>query len=356
MHQYFFTSNLKSRLSSVIAELNARHMLIVHGHRSYAESGAEGIVKAALEEAGAEGWEFTEFDVNPKIEDVRRGLEFCQGREVDGIIAVGGGSAMDVAKLIKYYMLKEGGREVPVIAIPTTAGTGAEATHFSVCYIDGEKQSIADDCMLPDYAIIYPPLTYGNSPYLTACTGFDAVAQAIESYWSVASSVESRDFSIRALKLLWKGLPSLIADLGNHKLRDDVAQGAYFAGRAINLTTTTAPHAFSYKFTSLYGYPHGHAVALSFPFFFALNSRARNLRPTLDPREYENRMDLLFALIGYDKTTDPSEFMASYIKSLGLTLPEFTKEQLDPIINGFNEKRAANNPVVIEKERLEVRG
>lgn len=84
---------------------------------------------------------------------------------------------------------------------------------------------------------------------------------------SVNSTDESRSYSLKALGLLWKQLPLLIKNLDNKELRSEVAEGAYYAGRAIDITTTTAPHAFSYKFTSLYGIPHGHAVALTFPYF-----------------------------------------------------------------------------------------
>ena len=130
------------------------------------------------------------------------------------ILAVGGGSALDMAKLIRYHIYKETDSYIPLVVIPTTAGTGAETTHFSVCYINGEKQSIADSAMLPDYAFVCSELTSHNDAYLTACTGFDAVAQAIESYWSVNSTDESRSYSLKALGLLWKQLPLLIKKLG----------------------------------------------------------------------------------------------------------------------------------------------
>lgn len=115
-----------------------------------------------------------------------------------------------MAKLIRYHIYKETDSYIPLVVIPTTAGTGAETTHFSVCYINGEKQSIADSAMLPDYAFVCSELTSHNDAYLTACTGFDAVAQAIESYWSVNSTDESRSYSLKALGLLWKQLPLLI--------------------------------------------------------------------------------------------------------------------------------------------------
>lgn len=147
---------------------------------------------------------------NPRVEDVRKGVLLCKSQCPNIILAVGGGSALDMAKLIRYHIYKETDSYIPLVVIPTTAGTGAETTHFSVCYINGEKQSIADSAMLPDYAFVCSELTSHNDAYLTACTGFDAVAQAIESYWSVNSTDESRSYSLKALGLLWKQLPLLI--------------------------------------------------------------------------------------------------------------------------------------------------
>ena len=143
-----------------------------------------------------------------------KGFLLCKSQCPNIILAVGGGSALDMAKLIRYHIYKETDSYIPLVVIPTTAGTGAETTHFSVCYINGEKQSIADSAMLPDYAFVCSELTSHNDAYLTACTGFDAVAQAIESYWSVNSTDESRSYSLKALGLLWKQLPLLMKKLG----------------------------------------------------------------------------------------------------------------------------------------------
>ena len=198
-------------------------------------------------------------------------------------------------------------------------------------YIGGKKQSIAADDVLPDVAVVYPPFTYSNSIYQTACAGFDAVAQAIESFWAKGATEESRAYSMKALGLLWKQLPQLVQH-PTEDLRDQVAEGAYWAGRAINISTTTAPHAFSYAFTSHYNYPHGHAVALTFPFFVKLNG-------TKD----------LFAILGLSSITVIEE-MEKYITQLGLSL------KLDPIVDirgtlqEVNLQRLSNNPVEVTQE------
>lgn len=350
MQNYFIEQNITDRLTDILRQVEAERILLVRGRKSFESCGAASVLDEVQKNSGIECLEFLDFSVNPKIEDVRKGLDYCKEKNVDAILAIGGGSAIDTAKLIKFYMSTDYGNTIPLVAVPTTAGTGAEATHFSVCYIDGEKQSIADPLILPNYAVIYPPFTYRNDAYLTACTGFDAVAQAIESYWSVRSSEESREFSIKALGLLWKQLPALMNNLSNEELRQAVAEGAYYAGRAINITTTTAAHAFSYKFTQLYSYPHGHAVAITFPFFFELNLNVENVRSEIDKNEYRERMSVLTDLLGYDvnKYGSLQEFMKQYIQSIGLSARPFTKEELKPVIESFNEQRAKNNPVDID--------
>ena len=175
---------------------------------------------------------------------------------------------------------------------------------------------------------MYPQLTYGNNEYLTACTGFDALAQAIESYWAKGATSESREYSCKALKLLWNQLPLLLQS-PSKQLRDQVAEGAYWAGRAINISTTTAPHAFSYIFTSKYGFPHGHAVALTFPFFMKLNGTQE-----------------LFELLGLS-TDMIIQRMEEYIKSLGLVIKLPTSVDVVAALQAVNLQRLANNPIAV---------
>ena len=248
----------------------------------------------------------------------------------DVILSIGGGSVLDIAKLVRHYAAEKG-LFIPLWAIPTTSGTGAEATHFAVVYREGKKCSVEADDILPDVVMLYPPFTYNNDAYLTACTGFDAVAQAIESYWAKGANEESRSYSVKAINLLWKQLP-LLLQKNTEELRDEVAEGAYWAGRAINISKTTAPHAFSYAFTSYYGYPHGHAVALTFPFFLHLNG-------TLE----------LYRELGMS----PSEAiknMEEYITTLGLSLTLFPEVDIHDTLQKVNIQRLENNPINVTPE------
>ena len=352
MQEYYIGPDLNTQLAALLQKLNVTKVFLVRGKKSYTSCGASDVMDAVLNGRGIKTVCFFDFLTNPRVEDVRKGVLLCKSQCPNIILAVGGGSALDMAKLIRYHIYKETDSYIPLVVIPTTAGTGAETTHFSVCYINGEKQSIADSAMLPDYAFVCSELTSHNDAYLTACTGFDAVAQAIESYWSVNSTDESRSYSLKALGLLWKQLPLLIKNLDNKELRSEVAEGAYYAGRAIDITTTTAPHAFSYKFTSLYGIPHGHAVALTFPYFFALNLYGERLQSTLDSYEYGQRMKLLVQFLDADRSDFLScqLHMSTYISSLGLSAKALTFDELASAVSCFNEQRGRNNPVVIDEE------
>jgi alcohol dehydrogenase class IV len=315
---------------SDVKKVAPKHCFVVRGHRSFEACGGRAIIERLQKETQCEITEFEDFSVNPKIEEAKVGLEMFKQSQADLIVAIGGGSVLDMAKLIRH-MAVEQGYAAALHAIPTTAGTGAEATHFAVVYIDGKKQSIAADDVLPDVAVVYPPLTYSNGTYQTACAGFDAVAQAIESYWAKGATEESRVYSVKALGFLWKQLPQLV-QAPTEELRDQVAEGAYWAGRAINISTTTAPHAFSYAFTSHYGYPHGHAVALTFPFFVQLNGTKT-----------------LFKILGLSPTNIIRQ-IEDYITSLGLDLHLKPFVDIKMTLQEVNIQRLSNNPVEVTPE------
>lgn len=328
---------------------NTKHVFLVRGKGSFATCGAERIINNALSELSCTFTEFYDFSENPKCEDMDRGIALLKNSGADAIIAVGGGSVLDMAKLIRFFNSYKGevtGKSfekvrdlLPLIAMPTTAGTGAEATHFAVVYKDKVKYSAEHDDMLPDYAIIYSPFTYGNPKYLTACTGFDALAQAIEAFWNLNATEESDIYAEKAIKLLWNNLPNVV-NSPTEDLRDKVSEGSYWAGRAINITKTTAPHAFSYPFTTYYGYPHGHAVALTFPFFMGLNCGVNN--------KDRCRVSRLLELVGFNDKLDIKEQMEAYVDSIQLRMREHILIDKNFILSQVNLERLKNNPVQLK--------
>lgn len=354
--QVFLGRNSIKELISILQIYSSKKIFLVRGKKSYGLCGAKAIIDEVLAVMPCQLTEFYDFEENPKMEDLERGLLLLQQCKPDIIIAIGGGSVLDMAKLLRFFYSYSGdyiGKEftkerslLPLIVLPTTAGTGSEATGFAVLYKDGIKYSVEHNDILPNFAIIYPLFTYTNTKYLTACTGFDALAQGIEAYWSVNATEESDEYANRAIKLLWPNLP-LAVNTPTDEIRDKLSEGAYWAGCAINIAKTTAPHAFSYPFTTNYGYPHGHAVALTFPFFFKLNTSSyENLKVGIDRVKYANKVDFLQSLLEDDYLS-----MNEYLQNIMLTKPiRFRKDDILHILKCVNEERLANNPIYITED------
>ena len=162
---------------------------------------------------------FSDFTPNPLYEQVCSGIELLKSSNCDTILAVGGGSAIDVAKCIKLAVLADEGNaaiipplvskrlpidgdKLPFIAIPTTAGTGSESTHNAVMYFEDAKQTVTNDGVLPDYAILEPSVLKTLPLYQKKCTMMDALCQGIESWWSINSTDESKVYSKKTVELI----------------------------------------------------------------------------------------------------------------------------------------------------------
>ena len=233
-----------------------RSIVLVTGRASYAACGAKAFLEPFL--AGKSVTHLVTVGENARAKDVaeKRGQ---LPSEVDAYLAVGGGTAMDTAKLVRGLE----GTLPPFLAVPTTAGTGAETTRFAVYYDHGVKKSADDVRYLPTDQLLVPDFTATQSPYQRASTEFDAYAQAVESLWSVGGTDESRAYARRALDLMKAG---------------DQMLGSYWAGRAIDISRTTAAHALSYYMTATYGIPHGHAVYMMFPYVCRANGHPEFIR------------------------------------------------------------------------------
>ena len=291
---------------------------------------------------------FTDFTPNPQYDEVCRGVEVYRSNSCDAIVAVGGGSAMDVAKCIKLYAKMADDTcyldqpyvdtGIPLIALPTTAGTGSESTRFAVIYHHGEKQSVHHDSILPDYAVLEPAVLYTLPDYQKKCTLMDALGQAIESWWSVAATAESRrlaDQAVRSIVAHWR---DYIFD-NDADATMEILRASNLAGQAIHITTTTAPHAMSYKLTTMYGIPHGHAVALCLP------------RVWEYMRGNVAVLDDIAAALG---TKDAVKLLDEMLAEMALEKPiaQNREEELAMLVNGVNLERLSNHPVKLSAETL----
>ena len=271
---------------------------------------------------------FGDFTPNPIYEDVKAGIKMLKKHKCDFIVAIGGGSSIDIAKGIKYY----NHADIPIMAIPTTSGTGSEATHFAVIYKDGEKHSIADKKILPDYVILQPDTLKTLPAYQRKCTMLDALCQAIESWWSRKATQKSIMYSKEAISLIIENMESYLQndEDGNMKM----LFASNLAGKAIDITTTTAPHAMSYKLTSLYGLPHGHAVALCLPKVWRHMKNFDHIAKSLGKQDHEEAV----------------LYLEQLLKNLEISPPKNVSiDDLNVLTNSVNIQRLKNNPVQLGK-------
>ena len=213
---------------------------------------------------------FTDFQPNPDYASAIEAAKIVQKQKCDFILAIGGGSAIDVAKCARRFStmnlnadcLSQQCKEntVKFLAIPTTAGSGSEATHFAVLYRNDKKYSVSGNDMLPDYVILNPDFLHGLPLYQKKSCYLDALCQAVESWWAKRANEESIGYSKKTIALLLDHYEEYFSE---HNTADtDILLGAHYAGKAINITTTTAAHAMSYGLTKRFGLAHGHAVAV----------------------------------------------------------------------------------------------
>ncbi len=311
---------------------------------------------------------FSNFTPNPLYEQVCEGVEMLKASQCEAILAVGGGSAIDVAKCIKLAVLaKEGNaaiipplvsqrlpidrNKIPFVAIPTTAGTGSESTHNAVMYYEGSKQTVTNDGILPDYALLEPTVLKTLPLYQKKCTMMDALCQGIESWWSVNSTDESKEYSKAAVELIMANWRQYIFDND-----DDAAKvimlAANYGGRAINIAQTTAAHAMSYKITSLYHLPHGHAVALCLPEIWGyMIGHTNNCIDIRGERYVRDVFESISRSVGASSTEEAIRIIRNMMAEMGLGSPSFINDaeaELELLCKSVNPIRLKNNPIRLD--------
>ncbi len=207
---------------------------------------------------------------NPRFEDMITASELFKTEQCDFMICAGGGSPMDSAKMIRLMTTNDvsvcltqpmENNDIKALFIPTTAGTGSEATKTSVFYLNEvEKTSIANYDFIPDYIIFDETLLETLPDYQRKCTCLDALCHAIESYWSTRAADESKQYAAKAIKLFFENKDSYMKN--EPEGNKGMLTASFFGGKAINLTGTTAGHAMCYNITMNCGTAHGHSVAV----------------------------------------------------------------------------------------------
>lgn len=355
--EIFMGGNAHEKLADIIRERGIRKLLLVAGgsfDRLYFRGDVQSLDTQIVR--------FTGFSPNPKYEEICAGLELFRTEGCDAILAIGGGSAIDTAKCIKLFSVLDPERlyieqefkhsDVPLIAVPTTAGTGAESTHNAVMYYEGKKYSVGSDSTLPDYAVLCPDVLRDLPDYQKKSTLLDALCQGIESWWSLASTDKSVEYARAAIEKVMANYRPYLA--GDSTAAAEIMLGANLAGRAINITATTAPHAMSYKLSSLFCIPHGHAVALGLPEVWEY--MLSNADQCSDPRGEEHLRRVfadIAAAMGCEDAPSALVRFRGIMEELEMpVLRGATAEQIDILTASVNLQRLGNNPVPLDTATL----
>ncbi|MGC8971561.1 MAG: iron-containing alcohol dehydrogenase family protein [bacterium] len=325
--------------------------LIVCGKTSAKKSGAIDRAINSLSKQGITPEVFDKVNPEPEVGDVEMGVEIAKSFGADVIIGIGGGSPMDVAKGIAVC-LKIGkpitalkGEEIkeslPVVNIPTTAGTGSEVTRFAV-FTDPtikEKFVVRGPGIVPKVAIIDPSLTYSMPPNVAASSGIDALSHAIESYMSNRSTLTTDMLAISAIDFINKYLEESV-NTGNPSAREKIAYASFWAGMSFNNSSVVLVHAMSRPLGAFFHIPHGVSNGILLPYIVRFN--ASNIG---------DKLDTLRKILG----KDPWDRIWELLERINLPtkISQVVKEEIDfaPLVEQvLNNASTFNNPRPVSRE------
>lgn len=271
----FCGTNCLNNIKDVINEIKAKKILLLTD-KGISNAGLIDKVMSVLESLEITVELINDLPTEPKVKEAEAIVEKIKNVEVDLMIAVGGGSVIDVTKLlavskVSSYKVSEMVKDssiiekgVKTLMIPTTAGTGAEATPNSIVTIPEQelKVGIVNDHLIADYVILAPELTTGLPKHITASTGIDALAHALECYISKKSNPFSNLFAIEAIKLIFNNLEKAYENGDDLEARSNMLRASFYGGVCIASSSTVAVHALAYPLGGKYGIAHGVSNAM----------------------------------------------------------------------------------------------
>ena len=353
--------NSAEDIKKFINDKSFKKIFILCGKKSFVTSGAENLFKKII--IDKEIKLFYKKSELPILEELIEIINGIKNFKPDLILAVGGGAVIDYAKIANVVEVREDLADLIVnysypfkkkytklTVIPTTAGSGAEATSNAVIYVDGIKHSFESELLIPDNFFLIPEFLISAPKKIKASAGFDAIAQALESLVSKKSNEQSVEYASKSLRVSVNSFLSFVNN-PNMKNATEMSIAANLAGKAISISKTTAPHAASYPFTSLFNISHGHAVSLFFERFFKFNYD--NLNKSETSFDLKKRFDLIFSLFDVPNINDFNSKI-TFIKRQANLEDDLTKLNIDinqsseNIIKGINLLRLGNNPVKID--------
>ena len=344
----YFGEGQFARLGEILDELKIRRCVIACG-RHFAPT-----AEALKETVPAVCAVFGGVEANPQLSGAEETARLARECEADAVIGIGGGSSLDTAKFAAAIALGEGSAEdyyrarlpfpaqrLPMIAVPTTAGTGSEVTQVSVMSCGKEKKTINNPVFMPLAAVVDPALSASVPPRTTMNTGLDAMAHALEGYWSKNHQPISALMAIESVRLILANLETAWRDGGNREARRNMAFAALLGGLSFALPKTAASHACSYPLSEDYHLPHGEACAFTLDSLVRINA--------------DERLEYLCRAVGLSGTEELAGRIRE-LKALGglrSRLSDLGQVDLDKLchdcaVHGL----MANNPVPMDEKAL----
>ena len=351
-------------LKNFINQKNYKKIFILVGNKSFKKLEVKNQIKAYLLDKIVFYYEkklpYPEY--NELVEITKKLDEY----KPDLLVAIGGGSVIDYAKIANILKLEKNlkskimlnkvgfNKKYHLLAIPTTAGSGAEVTANAVIYIDKVKYSLEDISIKPDYFFLIPELINVGTKKIKASAGFDAISQSIESLISTKSNSESLLYAKKSLII---SVDSYLDYINKPNLDNafKMSIAANLSGNAISISKTTAPHAVSYPFTSLFNISHGHAVALNLTKFLKFNYK--NISKSICDFNLHDRFKIIFEITKTQNINELVVFLEDIARKTGLELGFNElginiKQDLSKILDGVNDQRLKNNPIKISKKDI----
>lgn len=304
----YFGKSCVAEAGDDIKDLGSKALLVT-GRRSAKQNGSQDAVESLLESLGIEWVLFDDVEANPSVETVRKGAALGRQEGVDFVVGIGGGSPMDAAKVIALLCTNElddaalfkgpYNAPLPIVAVPTTSGTGSEVTKISVLtnHSAGTKQSVKSPLLYPKLALADPSFTMDVPEAVTIDTAIDALSHAIEGYMAKASTPVSDVWAEEAMRFLGVHLTNLRGHLP-YAVREDLMYASTLAGIVISQAGTTLVHGMGYPLTYYKGLSHGRANGLLLPQYMKLMEESM-----------ADKAERVWEILGFSDAEDFGAFM-----------------------------------------------
>jgi phosphonate metabolism-associated iron-containing alcohol dehydrogenase len=357
--EVIFGKGCLEKITDIVESFKPNRIMLVTGRKSMKKLGITDRIVDYLK--NYQVVTYNKVKQNPGVSTVENGIRFLKDEKCDLVIGLGGGSAIDTAKAISVLSKNQGpvdeylsgnrkivNRGVPIVAIPTTAGTGTEVTQYASIIDERKKRklSLSHEHIHPSVAIVDPILTVTMPKFVTAATGLDALSQCIEAYWSKNHTPISDIFALNGIDLIFKNLVNAFNFPENLEFREKMSLASLFSGITISIAKTTIVHSVSYPLTVHFNVPHGLACALTLPSFIRYNSK------TVKDRIYN-----IARTIGAETVEECIRKVEELISSLEvprrLSDVGIQRKDIEVIVReGFRPDRAENNPRKATNEDL----